>query len=499
MKKTHKNIFYSIGAFTIAMGILALSCNMNKTSGSMAFAQESQSQTQSAQTKPIPTDSLAVTQSLQNTFRSISANVLPSVVEIDVTETRKVPVNNFFKGFPFFGMPETEEGTKEYEETGLGSGVIVKRTGNTIYALTNFHVAGKASKIKVKLNDEREFEGKLVGGDERIDIALVSFESNDQSIVISKLGDSDVVQQGDIVLALGSPLGYFASVTQGIVSATGRSGRQIGSISDFIQTDAAINQGNSGGPLVNIYGEVIGINTWIASRSGGSQGLGFSIPINNIKTAIDQFISNGKIAYGWLGVSLVEVTDEYKTELGIDKNQPGALACQVFLGSPAIKSGIQPGDYIIELDGKEIKSVDQLVRQISGIRAGKTAKFKILRGKEKKEITVKIEERSEEITSDNLKLWPGFIASLLNDDSRKKLNIENKKIQGVVVSGVQEKTPAAALRLQNGDIITAVNDKPVKNIAEFYKELDTTNKKEFWFDVYNEGHTTTTNKFKISK
>ena len=493
MKKTHKNIFYSIGAFTIAMGILALSCNMNKTSGSMAFAQESQSQTQSAQTKPIPTDSLAVTQSLQNTFRSISSNVLPSVVEIDVTETRKVPVNNFFKGFPFFGMPETEEGTREYEETGLGSGVIVKRTGNTIYALR------KASKIKVKLNDEREFEGKLVGGDERIDIALVSFESNDQSIVISKLGDSDVVQQGDIVLALGSPLGYFASVTQGIVSATGRSGRQIGSISDFIQTDAAINQGNSGGPLVNIYGEVIGINTWIASRSGGSQGLGFSIPINNIKTAIDQFISNGKIAYGWLGVSLVEVTDEYKTELGIDKNQPGALACQVFLGSPAIKSGIQPGDYIIELDGKEIKSVDQLVRQISGIRAGKTAKFKILRGKEKKEITVKIEERSEEITSDNLKLWPGFIASLLNDDSRKKLNIENKKIQGVVVSGVQEKTPAAALRLQNGDIITAVNDKPVKNIAEFYKELDTTNKKEFWFDVYNEGHTTTTNKFKISK
>ena len=152
------------------------------------------------------------------------SNVLPSVVEIDVTETRKVPVNNFFKGFPFFGMPETEEGTKEYEETGLGSGVIVKRTGNTIYALTNFHVAGKASKIKVKLNDEREFEGKLVGGDERIDIALVSFESNDQSIVISKLGDSDVVQQGDIVLALGSPLGYFASVTQGIVSATGRSG-----------------------------------------------------------------------------------------------------------------------------------------------------------------------------------------------------------------------------------------------------------------------------------
>lgn len=499
MKKTHKNIFYSIGAFTIAMGILALSCNMNKTSGSMAFAQESQSQTQSAQPKPIPTDSLAVTQSLQNTFRSISSNVLPSVVEIDVTETRKVPVNNFFKGFPFFGMPDNEEGTREYEETGLGSGVIVKRTGNTVYALTNFHVAGKATKIKVKLNDEREFEGKLVGGDERIDIALVSFESNDQSIVISKLGDSDVVQQGDIVLALGSPLGYFASVTQGIVSATGRSGRQIGSISDFIQTDAAINQGNSGGPLVNIYGEVIGINTWIASRSGGSQGLGFSIPINNIKTAIDQFISNGKIAYGWLGVSLVEVTDEYKTELGINKNQTGALACQIFLGSPAIKSGIQPGDYLIELDGKEIKSVDQLVRQISGIRAGKTAKFKVLRGKEKKEITVKIEERSEDITSDNSKLWPGFIASLLNEDSRKKLNIENKKIQGVVVSGVQEKTPAAALRLQNGDIITAVNDKPVKNIGEFYKELDTTNKKEIWFDVYNEGHTITTNKFKISK
>ena len=330
-----------------------------------------------------------------------------------------------------------------------------------------------------------------------MDVALVSFESDDKSITVAKLGDSDSMHQGDIVLALGSPLGYFASVTQGIVSATGRSGGQIGSISDFIQTDAAINQGNSGGPLVNIYGEVIGINTWIASSSGGSVGLGFSIPINNIKESIDQFISDGKITYGWVGVSLMEITDEYKEQLGIDKKQTGALASQLFLESPAIKGGMKPGDFIIELNGHAVKSVDQLVREIGCIPAGKTAEVVVLRGKEKKTIKIKIDERDEKLVSDNSKLWPGFIASPLTEENRKKLKIENEKVKGIVVTGVTEKTPAAALRLQNGDIICAVNDKKVESVEDFYRELDISNKKEIWFDVYNEGHTISTGRYKF--
>ena len=261
--------------------------------------------------KKVSNEDLKVVESLQNTFRSISQTLLPSVVEVDVTETQTVsnpfgrmsdPFEYFF-GFPFGGSGNSKDKDKEndknkdfeLERSGLGSGVIVRKTGNTYYVMTNNHVAGNAKKIVIKLNDGREFEGKLVGADDRIDIALVSFESKDSSIPVAVLGDSDKVQPGDICMAFGAPLGYSQSVTQGIVSAVDRSENQMSSMSNFIQTDAAINQGNSGGPLVNIYGEVIGINTWIASASGGSVGLGFAIPINNVKNAIDTFIKNGKI------------------------------------------------------------------------------------------------------------------------------------------------------------------------------------------------------------
>ncbi len=495
MKKMIKKIAYTAAAAMMAAGIFSLSCKVNKGSASVAFAE-----TPAAQ---IPQDSFAVTQALQNSFRSITSQVLPAVVEVDIKEKTKVKTFSPFDDLPFFfGIPRGEEKddrTKELEQSALGSGVIVKRSGNTVYVLTNNHVVGNATSIKIKLNDEREFEGKLVGKDERMDIALVSFESSDKTITIAKLGDSSSIQQGDIVLALGSPLGYFASVTQGIVSATGRSGGQIGSISDFIQTDAAINQGNSGGPLVNISGEVIGINTWIASNSGGSQGLGFSIPINNIKESINQFIDKGKITYGWVGISLVETTEEYKEQLGIDKKQQGALASQVFLDGPAYKGGILPGDFIIGLNGHDIKSVDQLIREIGGIPAGKTTSIKVLRGKTVKEISVKIDERNEEVTANDSKLWPGFVASPLTSDLRKRLNIEKENVEGIVVARVFEKSPAAALRLQEGDIICAVNDKKVSSLEEFYAALDTSSKKEIWFDVYSDGHVITTARYKIGK
>ena len=245
----------------------------------------------------IASSDLSVVQALQNSFRSISQLMLPAVVEVDVTETKTY--SNPFGGMSspweyFFGQGDkqgdNQKNQREYESKGLGSGVIVRKTGNTFYVLTNNHVAGSATKISIKLNDGREFEGKLVGADERLDIALVSFEAKDNTIPVASLGDSDSVMPGDICLAFGAPLGYSQSVTQGIVSAVGRSETHMSSISDYIQTDAAINQGNSGGPLVNIYGEVIGINTWIASSSGGSVGLGFAIPIKNIKNAIDSFL-----------------------------------------------------------------------------------------------------------------------------------------------------------------------------------------------------------------
>ncbi len=481
-------------ALTSAAALALTACNANAGSAKVAFADSTPSVS-------IPEDSLEITQALQSTFRSISSQVLPAVVEVDVTETTEVKTYNPFGDIPWlkeWGFDFGDQGsTQQREQSSLGSGFIVRHKGNKYYVVTNNHVAGNASKITIKLNDEREFPGTLVGADARMDIALVSFESDDDSIAIATLGDSESVQTGDLCLALGSPMGYFASVTQGIISATGRSGSDIGSISDFIQTDAAINQGNSGGPLVNIYGEVIGINTWIVSQSGGSQGLGFSIPINNVKNAIDQFIDNGKIAYGWLGVQLVDVSAEYKDELGVGK-ETGAFASEVFLGSPAMKGGLQAGDYIVALNGHKIKTTDQLVREVGQLKAGESAEFTVMRGKNKVDLTVKIEERNDSVTNDSSKLMPGFIASPLTEDLRKQLELD-KKVKGVVVSNITAKTPAAALRLQNGDVITAVNGKAVSNVEEFYAALDIASNSELWFDIYSDGHILTTAKYKIEK
>ncbi len=502
MKNITSKIVCGVSAAALAFAAVSFSCSKVKVEGS---ADTVYAETKSAVL--IPSESLKIIEALQTSFNSISDGVLPSVVEIDVTEKKTVTQTNPFDAFDdlpfwFFGNPnggerEKKDRTREYEQKGLGSGVIVKRTGDTVYVLTNNHVAGKASQITVNLNDGQSFDAKLVGADERSDIALVSFEAKkDSNIVVAALGDSDNVKVGDIVLAMGAPLGYRQSVTQGIVSATGRSGDQIGNMNDFIQTDAAINQGNSGGPLVNIYGEVIGINTWIASSSGGSQGLGFSLPINSLKKSIEDFISSGKITYGWLGVSLLDVKDEYKKALGVD-GKNGALASQIFLDSPGHKGGMQAGDFIIEVNGKKIKNQTELMREVGYLPAGKNAAFKVIRNGKTVDLTVKIEERTEKVTNDNSKLWPGFIASPLTDDVKKELGLEDSKVKGVAVVNVLEKSPAAAMRIQNGDIITAVNDKKVTNIQEFYDALNINGKREIWFDVYNDGHTLSTSHYKF--
>lgn len=492
MKSWKKCLIGFAGAAVLSFGIVSFSCSKTPVVGTAGTAY--------AETSSIvPQDSLKIVEALQNSFRAISDGVLPSVVEVDVTETKTVQTIDPFDDIRryFFGVPDDNENkkgrTREYEQKGLGSGVIVRRTGDTIYVLTNNHVAGDATKISIKLNDGRNFEGKLVGADSRMDIALVSFESKDKSIPVAILGDSDAVKTGDICLAMGAPLGYSQSVTQGIVSAKGRSGSGIGNINDFIQTDAAINQGNSGGPLVNIYGEVIGINTWIASQSGGSQGLGFSIPINNIKGAVDSFISNGKIVYGWLGVSLMSASDDYKEALGV-KDLDGALAAQVFIGSPAQKGGMRPGDYIVSVGDHKVKDVDQVQREVGLLEAGKTVDFKVIRDGKEISLMVKIEERTEKVSSDNGKLWPGFIAAPVTEDLKKQFELDTDK--GVLVTNVLPKSPAAALRIQQGDVITAVNGKSVKNLKEFYAELSKVDK-SVNFDVYSNGGTITTGTYKF--
>lgn len=468
----------------IFVSVLLFSCNKS-VNAQTAFAE-------SAPVNSIPREALSVMEAFQTASRSVAQRVLPSVVELDVTETktRQAPMQIPF--FEFFGFPENGGGG-EYKSQSMGSGVIVRRDGKKYYVITNNHVIKGANEISVKLNDERRFPGSVVGADERKDVALISFESDDDTIPLAVLGDSDTVMTGDICFAMGTPLGYFSSVTQGIVSATGRSGSGIGNISDFIQTDAAINQGNSGGPLLNIYGEVIGINTWIASQSGGSQGLGFAIPINNIKRSIDQFISGGKAVYGWVGVSLVEMNDKsYLKDLGAE-DKPGALVSQVFLGAPADKGGLLPGDYVIALNGKNIQDVDQLVRDVGNLDAKETAIFRVLRNKKEIEVKITVAERNEEEVNDSSKLWPGFIAYPINEDVRKALSLK-ESVKGILVDSLQPKTPGVTMGLRKNDVIIAVNDKPVADLGSFYTELNAA-KKQIWFDVYRDGHVVSTVKY----
>ena len=481
-----------IGAiFGFSLAFLSFSCS---TPGSRAKAQESK--------VVIPEDALAVAEAVQTTFNAVAEKVLSSVVELKTVSVRKQSPN--FNGIPwefFFGPRdrggEPNDREREYRSQGLGSGIIVRYKDGVYYALTNNHVVDDANEITIATKDGKEYSAQLVGKDERKDLALVSFKTND-SYPLASLGDSDKVAVGNWAIAIGNPLGeqFSFSVTMGIISAVGRTGGPGGNINDFIQTDAPINQGNSGGPLVNIRGEVIGINTWIASNmsGGGSVGLGFAIPINNVKRSIDEFINTGTTKYGWLGVSLMEATKEMVAALGLE-NKRGALAAQVFLGSPADKGGIKPGDFITHVNGKEAKGIQQLQMIVGDLKPGDNAKFTLIRDKQTKEIQVRIEVRTDQVASDNKKLWPGVTVVPLNDQLRQGMDLD-KDAKGLVVVQVVQGSPADVVGIKQGDRITAVNGTAVSDIAAFYKVLRENATAELWFGVLRGDATVESMKFK---
>lgn len=489
--KRHSSLAVFLFIAVLSFSLISAKC-FNDTEAGTVFAD-------TAKSSVLSKDSITFLEKMQQANRELTSAVLPSVVTIDVVEMRKVRDPFSFGDSPFrffFGRPDEDDeegGMREYKAQGMGSGFVVRKTGNTYYALTNQHVIGNATDISVMLYEGKEIKAKLIGSDTRKDIALISFEST-ENIPIAKLGNSDEVQVGDLVFAIGSPMGYVSSVTQGMISAVGRhGGPNKSNVNDFIQTDAAINQGNSGGPLVNIYGEVVGINTWIASSSGGSQGLGFSIPINNVKKAIDDFINNGVLQYGWLGVQLIQVDKDFLASLKIE-NTEGALAAQVFLGSPADKAGIMPGDFIIELNGKHIKSVDNLVRDVGDLLAGETAVFKLIRDNKTITVNAKIEARDEKIVENSSKLWPGFTPIPITDEIIEKLKLD-KGQKGVVIANILPKSPGIIMGLKQSDVIVGVCNKKISNIAEFYSELSTSSK-EVWFDIIREGQNLSTVRFK---
>ncbi len=448
-------------------------------------------------TIPSAADQLSVAQSFQQQFRTVAAGTLPTVVEINVATT----VTQRVQGTPFggnnspfeffFGRPrngDQQEGQeREFRQEGIGSGVIVARQGETVYALTNHHVAGEADEIEVVLYDGREFDAELVGSDELMDIALISWETREE-MPIAPLGDSESLLPGDWVFAVGNPLGFEATITAGIVSAVSRetdgNANGIGRVTNYIQTDAAINRGNSGGPLVNLNGEVVGINTWIASQSGGSIGLGFAIPINNARRAITDFIQEGSIAYSWLGVSVGSISDDYASELGLDSNA-GAFESGVFEGSPAADSGLMPGDVVVRIGETEIDTSGTLVRTVANLRPGDRLPFEVLRDGELIEIEVVTGRRTPE-SGTVADIWPGISVATLNDELRERLDLRGS-VDGVVVGAVAENSSASESGLEQGDTITAVNGEPVESIAEFYSAINQLGLEEVQFRVLRDG------------
>ncbi|MFP4115108.1 MAG: Do family serine endopeptidase [Spirochaetales bacterium] len=410
--------------------------------------------------------------SLQNEFNRVADEVLPVVVEINTIQviTRSAP--QFLSPWDFFwGTPEMEQ--RDLERPGLGSGVIVRREGSTVYVLSNNHVVGTADEISIRLHDGREFEAEIVGTDERTDLAVVSFRT-DEAVPVARLGNSDDLDVGDWVLAVGNPFGFESTVTVGIVSALRRDpqpGAGVADFTDYIQTDAAINPGNSGGALVNLDGEVIGINTWIASRSGGSVGLGFAIPINNAWRVIDDLVERGRVRYGWLGVTIGDLatpgTPGLAHDLGVDP-EAGALVTNLIIDSPADRDGLLAGDFVTSIDDESVRNARDLTRVIGRRSAGERVRIGVVREGRARIVRVRIGERPEE--DSERELWPGFAVLPLSDEIRERLNLPFRQ-RGVIVANVVRESDAAVGGMRQGDLITEVSGRDVRSVRDFYSAL----------------------------
>ncbi len=407
---------------------------------------------------------------MQQNFRQIAKSVLPSVVEILTTSTSEQTVPQL----PFLGSPfglQTEPDQRMPKPTqkvqGLGSGVMIRRDGAKVYILTNNHVIDRAETIKVTLNDGRKFDAKLVGADPRRDLALISVEAGGKDIILAKLGDSNELQVGDLVMAIGNPLGLDFTMTHGIVSALGRrGGPDDSSIDTYIQTDASINRGNSGGALVNLKGEIVGINTWIASPNGASVGLGFAIPIDLAKKPIEGFIGHGSVQYGWLGAEVSGLTDDEAKDLGVPPE--GSFVSSVFKDSPADRAGILPGDFITKIDGQDVKDTPTLVQIVGDLPVGKGTEFQILRQGQKVTKTVTIQERVKESEISKLRTWPGLAVAAITREIRDQLTIDSA-IHGVIVTQVEAHSTAEIAGIKQQDVVTKVNDQPVSSVRDFYR------------------------------
>jgi serine protease Do len=398
------------------------------------------------------------------------------------------------KGQP--GMPQMKPQQRQAQKAqAVGTGFIIDANG---WIVTNFHVAGKADSITVTLADGRKLPAKLVGGDEKTDLALIKVES-DKPLPFVTFADASKVRVGQPVMAVGNPFGLGGTVTTGIVSARGRDIHS-GPFDDYIQTDAAINRGNSGGPLFDMDGHVIGINTAIFSPSGGSVGLGFAIPSSLAEPVVAQLKTNGKVERGLLGVQIQPVTEELAQSMSLG-SEKGALVAQVQPDSPALSAGIKSGDVIKSVDGKNVETIRDLTRMISAVKPGTSVKLDLWRDGKDMSVTAKIGDQKEEGAvvkakadqPDAKKAEPmsyGVSLAPISPEARQELKLDDS-IKGAVVAAVEPGSPADDQGLKAGDVLQQVGkdmvDSP-KMAAEKLKEAKKTGKPVL-MKIYREGMT----------
>jgi serine protease Do len=413
-------------------------------------------------------------------FVSLAKKMRPVVVNISTTQVsdgrggspefgspfgEDDPFNDFWRRFFGGPMPRGPQ-----RQRSLGSGFFIDGDGSI---LTNNHVVENASKIVVKLSDDQEYEAKIVGRDPKTDIAIIKIDGK-PNLPAASLGDSDKLEVGEWVVAIGNPFGLDSTVTSGIVSAKGRHIGQ-GPYDNFIQTDASINPGNSGGPLINLRGEVIGINTAIFSRTGGNIGIGFAIPINLVKELLPQLRGKGKVTRGYLGVLIQKVTPEIAESLGMEKAS-GALVANVSKDGPADKAGVKVGDVIVEFDGKEIKDSGDLPILVARTSVDKKARLKVLRDKKEVVLTVAVGELKDEevVATAPEKGELGLTVQRLTPQMAESLGLE--KSDGVVVTAVEPGSAADEAGIRRGDVILEVDRKAIRNLDEYKKAIAGTRK-----------------------
>jgi serine protease Do len=398
---------------------------------------------------------------------SVAEQVTPAVVNIITRRNRKGAeleqhpmLREFFGPGPQRPLPP---------EMGAGSGVVVTADG---FVVTNNHVIDEADDIKVAFPDKREFRAKLIGTDRPSDIALLKIEA--KGLPFLKFGDSSKLRLGEIVLAIGNPFGVGQTVTMGIVSAKGRANVGIVDYEDFIQTDASINPGNSGGALVNLAGELVGINTAILSKSGGAQGIGFAVPSKMISPILDQIRNHGRVRRGYLGVQIQDLTPEIAGSLKLGALS-GVLVADVIDDGPALGK-LEPFDVITAVDGQQVETVAQLRNQIALTMPGSKAKLSVVREGKKRDVLLVLKEKDGDNAVATLapksdSILGGLTVEALTADLRNKLSVK-KQVAGVVVSRVEEGSSAERAGLQIGDVITGVNRETVRNPSEFERAID---------------------------